>query len=259
MNEEDLRNLRNSFFGLIKYYAQKEIKIHELNAIVSFLATTRNTLFQNDLLDMLISLLESPNLSSDQLYLLLFEPNVADGFYALIAQADLVDSVQHKLLKLVRLLLRTKKVYEKSKSRMRLDDCGSYAGLVTKFISEYSAARLLPNSSAQSSPTFSEQLVIDLLENFLLDEATLTSYDNMWHILSLLTITVFGDTDHLIKARIIVCELLIGFLDGNVNAVRLLTKSPGWQDVLCQLFCVEKKKSSKQNGDEQSGMGNPNI
>jgi hypothetical protein len=89
MEDEDLRNLRSSFFGLIKYYAQKDIKINELNAIVSFLATsTRNSTFQNDIIDMLVSLLEAPS-GNDQLYLLLFEPNMADGFYSLIVQPDM--------------------------------------------------------------------------------------------------------------------------------------------------------------------------
>jgi len=238
MNDEDLRNLRTSFFSLIKYYAQKEIRIDELNAIVSFLATTRNTLFQSDLLDVLISLLESSS-TQDQLFLRLFEPNLADGFYAMIAQADLSEAIQTKLLKIIRILLKTKKVYEKSKTRMRLEECGSYAGFVTKFMSEYSASKL--NSS--NSKAFNEHLVIDLLENFLLDEATLTSYDNLWHILSLLTLTSISDTASLIKVRVKVCELLIGYLQVNSNAAKLMVKFAAWQDILCQFFCVEKKRN----------------
>ena len=237
MSDEDLRNLRNSFFGIVKFYAQKEIRIGELNAIVSFLATTRNVLFQGDLLDMLISLLESPS-TQDQLYLLLFEPNVADGFYALIAQADIDESIQRKLLKIIRILLKSKKVYEKSKARIRLEECGTYAGLVTKFISEFSALKLNPNSTNQA---FNEYLVIDLLENVLIEEATLTSYDNLWHILSLLTLTSVNDASNLIKVRIKVCELVISFLQMNTNAARLLVKSQAWQDILCQFFCIEKK------------------
>jgi hypothetical protein len=133
-NEEDMRNLRNSFFGLVKYYAQKEIKIGELNAIISFLANNstprQNLLFLNDMLDMLISLVDVPanNSSSDQLLLLMFEPNVADGLYALLAQPELDKQIQQKIIKLIRILLKTKKVYEKSKGRLRLDECGGYAG-----------------------------------------------------------------------------------------------------------------------------------
>lgn len=110
LDEDDLRNLRSSFFGLIKYYAQKDVKIGELNSILSFLATTRNAQFQNDLLDVLINLLEAPN-STDQLYLLLFEPNMADGLWSLIAQVgELSETTEKRLFKLFRVLLKTKKV-----------------------------------------------------------------------------------------------------------------------------------------------------
>lgn len=110
LNDEDLRNLRSSFFGLIKYYAQKDIKISELNAIISFLSTTKNVQFQNDILDVLINLLEAPS-SSDQLYLLLFEPNMAESLWSLIAHGgELVDQVEKRLFKFIRILLKTKKV-----------------------------------------------------------------------------------------------------------------------------------------------------
>ena len=131
MNEEDMRNLRSSFFGLIKYYAQKDIRIDELNAIMSFLANSqRSASFQSDVLDMLINLADAPNNTSDQLILRLFEPNVAVGLYALLVQPDLDRTVQHRLMRLIRVLLKTKKVYDKSKVRMRLEDCGGYAGKI---------------------------------------------------------------------------------------------------------------------------------
>lgn len=137
LSEEDLRNLRNSFFGLIKYYAQKEIKIGELNAICSFLSATRHLpQLQSDLCDVLIALLEAPS-PSDQLFLLFYEPQLADGIYALLVQVDLDKSVQKKLTRIIRSLLKSKKVYDKSKSRLKLDDCGTYGGLVSKMSSEY--------------------------------------------------------------------------------------------------------------------------
>lgn len=110
LEEDDLRNLRSSFFGLIKYYAQKDIKISELNSILSFIATTKTVQFQNDLLDVLINLLDAPS-SSDQLYLLLFEPNMADGMWSLIAQVgELSEPTEKRLFKFLRILLKTKKV-----------------------------------------------------------------------------------------------------------------------------------------------------
>lgn len=246
IDDEDLRNLRNSFFGLIKYYAQKEIKINEVNAMISFLSTTtRNTSFQNDLLDVLISLLEAPN-STDQLYLLLYEPNIADGFYSLLVQTDLNEQVQKKIIKLIRILLKTKKVYDKSKSRLRLEDCGTYAGLVSKLVTEYS------HYSHIQSQKFNENLPIDLLENFLLEETAITNYDNLWHILSLLNqtpVALITDMDVLIKTRLKACEIIVKFIFTTTSSIRLLTKTPAWQGTICQLFCIDKRVNQGTKGD----------
>ncbi len=240
MNDEDLRNLRNSFFGLIKYYAQKEIKINELNAIILFLSTTRNPLFQNDLLDMLISLLEAPN-ANDQLTLLLFEPNLAESFYALITQPDVAYSIQAKLLKLMKILLKTKKVYDKYKNRLKLDDCGGYSGLVSKISSEYWFSM---NHNKQTIK-FNEQLVVDLLNNFLYDELVFpVNYESVWHIISLLTVSaqpLISDINILISIRLNICKIMSDHLIKNPNSIKLLTKCIAWQDILCQLLCIEKK------------------
>lgn len=278
MNDEDLRNLRNSFFGLIKYYAQKEIKINELNSMISFLSQTKNQVFQNDLLDMLISLLEAPNLSSDQLYLLLFEPNMADGLYSLLITQNSsenpnttdVSQIQKKILKVIRILLKTKKVYDKNKSRLRLDDCGGYAGLISKLTSEFYTSPSMSNFASKNyKNNYHQDLVLDLLENFLIEEQSLINYDNLWHILSLLTLswsslnnptnstspnsgklsnTSLDELLSIIKLRIKVCEMIIGILfsttttsTSSTNPIKLLTKAPAWQDIICQLLCIERK------------------
>ena len=238
MNEDDLRNLRNSFFGLIKFYAQKDIRPRELDAMLSFLANTRNPMFQADLLDMLIALLEAPaNAANDQLFLLMFEPHMADGLYSLVVQPDISERVQRKLLKVIKILLKTKKVYDKNKTRMRLDECGTYAGLVGKLNAEYAArnqrhprasvvgysavaAAASANTSDMSLPptqlvnVLNELFVIDLLENCLLDDTAPNCYENMWSILSLLsplnTSEFNMDMRSLIRMRLKACNLITG-------------------------------------------------
>lgn len=246
IEEDDLRNLRSSFFGLIKYYAQKDIKIGELNALLSFLATTKTVQFQNDLLDMLINLLEAPN-ASDQLYLLLFEPNLADGLWSMLVQPDLNEQVEKRLVKFIRILLKTKKVYEKNKSRLKLDECGSYAGLTSKIFSEYAA------QFYNGSPKLNETLVIDLIETFLVEESQVTNYDNLWHIISLLNLNpvqLIFDQDTLLRTRLKACELIIKFLFVQTSSIRLLAKSAAWQDIVCQLFCVKKLPTKLNSNNE---------
>jgi hypothetical protein len=245
LNEEDLRDLRNSFFGMIKFYA-KEIKINELNAIVSFLGASRNLpTLQNDLCDIVISLLEAPN-ANDQIYLLFYEPNVADSLYALIAQVDLEKNVQRKLIKIIRILLKTRRVYDKNKSRLKLEECGTYAGFVAKISSEYTT--YLSNNSQYllNNAWYNENLVLDLLENLLLEEANVqTCAENVWHVLSLLNMSsqthFILNYAQLVRVRLKVCEMLINFLFAYPATVRALAKASAWQDVLCPYLCAEKK------------------
>lgn len=234
----------DSCFGLIKYYISKEVRIAELQSLLSFLALPQTAQIQSEALDLLLALLEpKPHQPvSDQLILLLFEPNVADHLYALLAQPELSHPTQHKLLKLIRLLLATNKVYDKSKARMRLDDSGGYAGLVSKLQSQH--GQHLGNNA---------QLALHLIDNFLLDNAaTMTNYDGLWHIVSLLTLAVSprlaDDQPALIAARIKCLERLINFVFVNSSVVKVLVKSMAWQDVACQLFCMSElsKCSVKQ-------------
>jgi hypothetical protein len=260
MSDEDLRNLRNSFFGLIKYYAQKEIKINEINAILSFIsATYRNcgVSFQcSDILDMLIALLEAPGASNYQLYLLMFEPNMADGLYSLLVQTDVDEIIQTKSLKLIRILLKTKKINDKDKSRLRLEDCGGYSGLISKLLSEHNSAA----AKLKLSRIHGEYLACEMLENILIDEPlAINNYDNVWHIVSLLSISNISaspnsfelsvtDLKGLILVRLKICEMLVRFLFTSQNSLRLLTKTPAWQDILCQLLCIQTKRQSVNSG-----------
>lgn len=239
VDEDDLRNLRNSLFGLIKYYAQKDTRISELNAMISFISITKSHILQAELLDILIALLEAPN-SSDQLYLLLFEPHMADGLYSLFVQIDLNEITQFKILKILRILLKSKKVYEKNKSRIRLDDCGTYAGLISKMTSELSHYYLYTNC-------FNQNLPLELLKNFLLEENSIQNFDNLWHILSMFVfnpVQLIGDTELLIKIRIEACEEILKYLNSNPNSIQYFTHTPAWQDIICQFLCFKRKEET---------------
>lgn len=160
-------------------------------------------------------------------------------------------------------------MYERNKGRLRLDECGTFAGLVSKILAEYSA-RMLALMSGENQRGINESLVAELLETtFLLDEAltatgisttsgvssTLTSsnQDNLWHIIGLLTLSpaqLIADRDALLRARSKACDLIIKLFFGqhNPTAIRSLTRSPAWQDVICQLFCVERTSTTTNTG-----------
>jgi hypothetical protein len=163
----------------------------------------------------------------------MFEPHMADGLYSLVVQPDISERVQRKLCKVIKLLLKSKKVYDKNKQRMRLDECGTYAGLVAKLNIEYAArnqrqprasivsytAQSAAQADMSAPPTqmvnvLNELFVIDLLENCLLDDSAPNCFENMWSILALLsplnTSEFNMETRALIRMRLKACNLITG-------------------------------------------------
>ena len=116
-----------------------------------------------------------------------------------------------------------------------------YLGLISKLNSEYS---FLYNTVPINRGKFNENLVLDLLENLFLDEAAPTNLDSLWHITSLLTLStnpfITSDLCLLVRIRLKSIEVILKYLQSNSGAIKLLTKSASWQDILCQLYCVDK-------------------
>uniref|UniRef100_A0A672TW94 Neurobeachin like 1 n=1 Tax=Strigops habroptila TaxID=2489341 RepID=A0A672TW94_STRHB len=80
---DDLRTIRTSLYGLIKYFLSKGGTHEEIQSIVGYIAATSEEEQLCGILDVLFSLLHSSP-TSDQLFLLLFEPGNADILYALL-------------------------------------------------------------------------------------------------------------------------------------------------------------------------------
>ncbi|UYV77903.1 NBEAL1 [Cordylochernes scorpioides] len=156
---EDLRMIRVSLLGLVKFYLTKDVSHTEMMALVSFLVATRQEQMVLEMLDMLIALLESSSVK-DQFFLLIFEPGCAELLYSILLNKEFAaDKAKGKVLKilqyfcaniykdndeshhlsyplippltqqlvvvqLIHLLLKTDRVYEKGKTRLRLHDIG---------------------------------------------------------------------------------------------------------------------------------------
>uniref|UniRef100_A0A663DUF6 Neurobeachin-like protein 2 n=1 Tax=Aquila chrysaetos chrysaetos TaxID=223781 RepID=A0A663DUF6_AQUCH len=80
---DDLRTIRTSLYGLIKYFLSKGGTHEEIQSIVGYIAATSEEEQLCGILDVLFSLLHSSP-TPDQLFLLLFEPGNADILYALL-------------------------------------------------------------------------------------------------------------------------------------------------------------------------------
>uniref|UniRef100_A0A8C5JBW0 Neurobeachin-like protein 2 n=1 Tax=Junco hyemalis TaxID=40217 RepID=A0A8C5JBW0_JUNHY len=101
---DDLRTIRTSLYGLIKYFLSKGGTHEEIQSIVGYIAATSDEEQLCGILDVLFSLLHSSP-TPDQLFLLLFEPGNADILYALLLHQRYSDSDNELIQLLTDILL----------------------------------------------------------------------------------------------------------------------------------------------------------
>ncbi|RZF48161.1 hypothetical protein LSTR_LSTR009850 [Laodelphax striatellus] len=211
---EESKAIRVSLLGLIKYFLQKECNHKEISAIIGFLITVKEEILVCEVLDMLITLLESKS-CRDQLFIFMFEPQTADVLYCLLIEKNFTMELKQRVLKLISVLLRTEKIYDRNKTRLRLSDhspIGLYPGLIA----------MLPENQ------FSMEFTVILLEQILLTESS-SSYASalsLIHALALCTVDV-----KLEAARKI---LTVTFM--RPTAPQLFAKQLGWQDCITRLL-----------------------
>ncbi|KAK7926193.1 hypothetical protein WMY93_008503 [Mugilogobius chulae] len=131
LSEDDVRTIRASLYGLIKYYIGKGISQDEMHSMLGYVAAIGDEEQLCGLLELLLSLLQTSP-SRDQLFLLLFEPSAADSCYALLLNNKHSDRLRELVFKLFERMLRCDRVYEKNKQRLRLREAG-YSGLSLLF------------------------------------------------------------------------------------------------------------------------------
>uniref|UniRef100_A0A673B927 Neurobeachin-like protein 2 n=1 Tax=Sphaeramia orbicularis TaxID=375764 RepID=A0A673B927_9TELE len=131
LSEDDIRTIRASLCGLIKYYISKGMSQEEMHSILGYIAAIGDEEQLCGLLELLLSLLQSSP-ARDQLFLLLYEPTAADSCYALLLNNKHSDRLRELVFKLFERMLRCDRVYEKNKQRLRLREAG-YSGLSLLF------------------------------------------------------------------------------------------------------------------------------
>ncbi|XP_076368453.1 neurobeachin-like protein 1 [Tachypleus tridentatus] len=123
LTTEDVKTIRMSLLGLVKFYLSRSINFQEVSALFGFLITVKEEEMVVEVLETLQTLVESPH-AKDQLFLLLYEPSCGELLYGILLNQDFSSVLKTKVLKLISSLLKSDKVYEKSKSRLRLHDIG---------------------------------------------------------------------------------------------------------------------------------------
>uniref|UniRef100_A0A665U218 Neurobeachin-like protein 2 n=1 Tax=Echeneis naucrates TaxID=173247 RepID=A0A665U218_ECHNA len=98
LSEDDIRTIRASLCGLIKYYISKGMSQEEMHSILGYIAAIGDEEQLCGLLELLLSLLQSSP-ARDQLFLLLFEPGAADSCYALLLNNKHSDRLRELVFK----------------------------------------------------------------------------------------------------------------------------------------------------------------
>ncbi|XP_067349895.1 neurobeachin-like protein 1 isoform X4 [Channa argus] len=210
VSEDDIRTIRASLFGLIKYYISKGMSQEEMHSILGFIAAIGDEDQLCALLELLLSLLQSSP-ARDQLFLLLFEPGAADSCYALLLNNKHSDRLRELVFKLFERMLRCDRVYEKNKQRLRLREAG-YAGLSLLF------------SELHITPT-----LIRCLLNQVLHTDQVVNYKDL---MALVQLTHRAGP----SVRLIVCKRVYQLLQSQQDAAVQISKQQCWQDTLMRLY-----------------------
>ncbi|XP_030637055.1 neurobeachin-like protein 1 [Chanos chanos] len=208
--EDDIRTVRASLCGLLKYYVSKGISQEELQSILGYIAAIGDEEQLCGILELLLTLLQT-SAARDQLFLLLFEPGAADSFYALLLNNKHSDRLRELIFKLFERMLKCDRVYEKSKQRLKLREVG-YSGLTLLF------------SDLHITPT----LVKCLLNQVLSTDPTVNYKD----LMSLVQLTHRAGP----SVRLIVCKRLYSLLQSQQDVAVQISKQLCWQETLMRLF-----------------------
>ncbi|KAJ4920566.1 hypothetical protein JOQ06_022127 [Pogonophryne albipinna] len=203
LSEDDIRTIRASLCGLIKYYISKGMSQEEMHSILGYIALC-------GMLELLLSLLQTSP-ARDQIFLLLFEPSEADSCYALLLNNKHSDRLRELVFKLFERMLRCDRVYEKNKQRLRLREAG-YSGLSLLF------------SELHITPT-----LIRCLLNQVLHTDSVVNYKDMMALVQLTHRAGPG-------VRLLVCKRVYQLLQSQQDAAVQISRQQCWQDTLMRLY-----------------------
>ncbi|XP_042558754.1 LOW QUALITY PROTEIN: neurobeachin-like protein 1 [Clupea harengus] len=224
LSEDDIRTIRASLCGLLKYYVSKGLTQEELQSILGYIAAIGDEEQLCGVLELLLTLLQT-SAARDQLFLLMFEPGAADSCYALLLNNKHSDRLRELVFKLFERMLKCERVYERSKHRLKLRDVG-YSGLTL----------LLPDTH------ITHTLVRSLL-NQVLNTDTVISYKDLMALVQLAHRA--GP-----NVRLTVCKRIYSLLQTHQDAAHQISRQLCWQETLTRLFL-----RPPAGGDGGSGRG----
>ncbi|KAJ8389791.1 hypothetical protein AAFF_G00114970 [Aldrovandia affinis] len=206
LSEDDVRTIRASLCGLLKYYISKGVAQDELQSILGYMAAIGDEEQLCGIVELLLTLLQTST-ARDQLFLLLFEPGAADTCYGLLLNSKHSDRLRELVFKLFERMLRCDRVYEKSKQRLKLREVG-YSGLTLLF------------SDLHVTPT-----LVKCLLNQVLSADPVVNYKDL---MALVQLTHRAPP----SVRLLVCKKLYQLLQSQQDAALQISRQLCWQETL---------------------------
>ncbi|KAM6152194.1 neurobeachin-like protein 1 isoform 1-T1 [Erethizon dorsatum] len=216
---DDIRTIRSSLYGLIKYFLCKGGTHEEIQSIMGYIAATNEEEQLFGILDVLCVLLRTSP-TRGQLFLLLFEPGNADILYALLLNQKYSDKLREIVFKVMEQMLKCTNVYERSKQRIRLREVG-YSGL----------GLLLNEASVNTS-------LIKNLTNQIINTDPVINYKDLLSVIYISHRTY-------INVKVVLCRKILHILQSQPDAAHQISQQVGWQDTLVRLFL----KANFENGN----------
>ncbi|XP_063647641.1 neurobeachin-like protein 1 isoform X8 [Pan troglodytes] len=211
---DDIRTIRTSLYGLIKYFLCKGGSHEEIQSIMGYIAATNEEEQLFGILDVLFSLLRTSP-TRGQLFLLLFEPGNADILYALLLNQKYSDRLREIIFKIMEQMLKCTNVYERSKQHIRLREVG------------YSGLGLLLNEALVNT-----SLIKNLTHQIINTDPVINFKD-------LLSVVYISHRAH-INVRVAICRKVLQILQSQPDAAHQISQQVGWQDTLVRLFLKAK-------------------
>ncbi|KAG0411077.1 hypothetical protein HPB47_011820 [Ixodes persulcatus] len=213
LSSDDVKTIRMAVLALVRFYMLRDVNIQDVNAVVSYVLSQKKEELVKEVVEILLQLLEG-SATRDQLVLLLYEPNCAELFYCLLLNREFSSCTKVKVLKLIEVLLKSDKVYEKSKSRLRLSEVGfaSLTGLVSANEVTAEVAKELVNLV----------LMTDISQGFQ-------------GFLALLNLMKTMD----VEVKYYAAQKLLSALNENAASLPALAQQTGWQECVLSLLIKE--------------------
>uniref|UniRef100_A0A6I8N2Q2 Neurobeachin-like protein 2 n=1 Tax=Ornithorhynchus anatinus TaxID=9258 RepID=A0A6I8N2Q2_ORNAN len=218
---DDLRTVQTSLLGLAKDFLARGPSPEELHGLLGYLAGTADQGQACGALDVMLDLLKgSP--AQDQLGSFLLEPGNVEVLFALLVRPSASDGLRDRLFKVLYKLLRSERVAERSKQRLKLKEPG-FRGLIA----------CLPDGPV--SPRLCRCLCDQVLAAGTSPPPPSFDCPNLGDLLAVVSLSQRAP----LGVRLDICRKLFHLIYGQPDVVRQLARQVGWQDTLTRLYVRE--------------------